>query len=73
MCALRANVMLPVVAMCSLTAEFVGFQPMGEAPHSAQRHIPTHSAQRHIPTHSAQRHIISLVPVSQSTLCKSKS
>ena len=64
MCALRANVMLPVVAMCSLTAEFVGFQPMGEAPHSAQRHIPTHSA---------QRHIISLVPVSQSTLCKSKS
>ena len=55
MCALRANVMLPVVAMCSLTAEFVGFQPMGEAPHSAQRHI------------------ISRVPVSQSTLCKSKS
>ena len=64
MCALRANVMLPVVAMCSLTAEFVGFQPMGEAPHSAQRHISTHSA---------QRHIISRVPVSQSTLCKSKS
>ena len=64
MCALRANVMLPVVAMCSFRAEYVGFQPMGAAPHSAQRHIPTHSA---------QRHIISLVPVSQSTLCKSKS